>query len=123
MAAISLIDESRQWFKSSHGLDFRETSRDAALCAHVVHDSEPMVVTDALADERFADNPLVIKDPRIRFYAGHPLVLEDGSCIGTLCVFDTRPRTLDQSDLATLRDLAELAAREIRTTSNSAEDT
>jgi phosphoribosyl 1,2-cyclic phosphodiesterase/CheY-like chemotaxis protein len=114
MAAISLIDENRQWFKSCYGLDTKETSRDAALCAHVVYDRDAMIVPDALLDDRFADNPLVVDEPRIRFYAGCPLILDDGACIGTLCVLDTRPRALDQTDIARLRDLADLALREIR---------
>ena len=114
IALVSLIDEDRQWFKSCYGLNVKETSRDAAFCAHVVYDREPMVVPDALLDARFADNPLVIQEPRIRFYAGYPLILDDGACIGTLCVFDTRPRSVDEAYLAPFRDLAELAVQEIR---------
>jgi len=113
IALVSLIDENRQWFKSCHGLDMKETSRDAALCAHVVYDCEPMIVQDTFLDERFADNPLVINEPRIRFYAGCPLIVDDGACIGTLCVIDTRPRSWEESDLARLRDLADLAVQEI----------
>ena len=108
-----MVDENRQWFKSCYGLNVKETSRDAAFCAHVVHDREPMVVPDTFLDARFADNPLVIDEPRIRFYAGYPLILDDGACIGTLCVFDTRPRPLEGADLARLRDLADLAVQEI----------
>ena len=114
IAVVSLVDENRQWFKSRHGLDVNETSRDAAFCAHVVHDREPMIVMDTFLDPRFADNPLVVDEPRIRFYAGHPLVLDDGACIGTLCVFDTRPRSPGAADLARLQDLAGLAVREIQ---------
>jgi GAF domain-containing protein len=111
---VTLIDVNRQWFKSCVGLDRREDSRDAAFCAHVVYNREPMVIEDAFHDPRFADNPLVINEPRIRFYAGYPLILDDGSCIGTLCLLDTRPRTLHGSDLERLRDLAEIAMQEIR---------
>jgi phosphoribosyl 1,2-cyclic phosphodiesterase/CheY-like chemotaxis protein len=113
IALVSLVDENRQWFKSCYGLNVKETSRDAAFCAHVVHDREPMVVPDTFLDTRFAENPLVIGEPRIRFYAGYPLILNDGACIGTLCVFDTRPRPLEGADLARLRDLADLAMQEI----------
>jgi CheY-like chemotaxis protein len=113
IALVSLVDENRQWFKSCHGLDAKQTSRDAAFCAHVVYDREPMIVQDTLADARFADNPLVTNKPRIRFYAGCPLILEDGACVGSLCVIDTRPRALSESDLACLRDLADLAVQEI----------
>jgi DNA-binding response OmpR family regulator len=90
MALISLVDENRQWFKSCVGLNAKETPRDAAFCAHVVYSREPMIVTDTFQDARFADNPLVINERRIRFYAGYPLILDDGSCIGTLCLLDTR---------------------------------
>ena len=76
--------------------DVKETSRDAAFCAHVVYDREPMIVADTFLDARFADNPLVVNEPRIRFYAGYPLILDDGACIGSLCVFDTRPRSPEQ---------------------------
>ena len=72
-----------------------------------------MIVPDTFLDTRFADNPLVINEPRIRFYAGCPLILDDGACIGSLCVIDTRPRSLDEADLARLRDLAALAVQEI----------
>jgi phosphoribosyl 1,2-cyclic phosphodiesterase/CheY-like chemotaxis protein len=117
IALVSLIDEKRQWFKSCYGLHMRETSRDAAFCAHVVYDREPMIVPDTFLDTRFADNPLVTNEPRIRFYAGCPLILDDGACIGSLCVIDTRPRSLEGSDLARLRDLADLAVQEIETIS------
>jgi CheY-like chemotaxis protein len=114
IALVSLVDENRQWFKSCYGLNVKETSRDAAFCAHVVYDRKPMVVSDTFLDARFAENPLVISEPRIRFYAGYPLILDDGACIGTLCIIDTRPRSLEGADLARLRDLADLAVREIR---------
>jgi phosphoribosyl 1,2-cyclic phosphodiesterase len=114
MATISLIDEDRQWFKSRQGVGARESPRDTAFCAHVVHNREPMIVTDAFQDERFADNPLVLGEPRIRFYAGYPLKLDDGTCVGTLCLLDTRPRTMEERELERLRDLACMAMDEIR---------
>jgi CheY-like chemotaxis protein len=113
MVLISLVDENRQWFKSCLGLDSKETPRDAAFCAHVIHSREPIIVPDTFRDQRFADNPLVINEPRIRFYAGYPLILDDGSCIGTLCLLDTRPRDLKSLDLGRLEDLAQIALREI----------
>ena len=113
MALITLVDEERQWFKSCLGSSAKETSRDAAFCAHVVYSREPMIIPDAFQDVRFADNPLVINEPRIRFYAGYPLTLDDGSCIGTLCLLDTRPRTLEGPDLERLHDLADITLREI----------
>jgi len=113
VALVSLVDENRQWFKSCHGLSANETSRDISFCAHVVHSREPMIVPDTFQDTRFADNPLVIGSPRIRFYAGYPLILDDGSCIGSLCLIDTRPRSLEGADLERWRDLANLAVREL----------
>jgi phosphoribosyl 1,2-cyclic phosphodiesterase len=110
---ISLVDQGRQWFKSCIGSNTQETGRDEAFCAHVVYAREPMIVPDTFLDDRFADNPMVIGEPRIRFYAGYPLILEDGSCIGTLCLVDVRPRTLNGPDLERLRDLADITVREI----------
>lgn len=114
IATIGFVDERRQWFKSSQGLKDRENSRDEAFCAHVVHSRAPMIVPDALLDARFAHNPLVLGEPRIRFYAGHPLILADGHCVGTLCLIDTRPRTIEGDDLARFRDLAGIALDEIQ---------
>jgi phosphoribosyl 1,2-cyclic phosphodiesterase/DNA-binding response OmpR family regulator len=114
IALVSLVDRDRQWFKSCFGLSASETSRDAAFCAHAVMQRDEVVVPDALLDERFADNPLVVGEPRVRFYAGAPLILDDGSCIGTFCVIDTRPRELSEADMATLRDLRDLALEEIK---------
>ncbi len=114
IALVSLVDSERQWFKSCYGLTASETPRDLAFCAHVVHRKEEMVVPDTLNDERFADNPLVLEEPRIRFYAGAPLILDGGSCIGTLCVIDTRPRELGHAELVMLRDLRDLVLEEIK---------
>jgi phosphoribosyl 1,2-cyclic phosphodiesterase/DNA-binding response OmpR family regulator len=114
IALVSLVDRDRQWFKSCFGLNASETPRDAAFCAHAVLQKDEVVVPDALLDERFADNPLVLGEPRVRFYAGAPLILDDGSCIGTFCVIDTRPRELGEADMATLRDLRDLALEEIK---------
>jgi GAF domain-containing protein len=113
VALVSLVDANRQWFKSRHGLDATETSRDASFCAHVVYDRQPIIVPDTFQDSRFADNPLVLGEPRIRFYAGAPLILQNGSCVGSLCLIDTRPRFMGESDLARLHDLTELAVQEL----------
>ncbi|ACA15427.1 putative phytochrome sensor protein [Methylobacterium sp. 4-46] len=118
-AALSLVDRDRQWFKAKAGFPFRETPRDASLCAHAVAASDgsgarlPLVVPDTLLDSRFADNPAVVGPPYLRFYAGQPLILAQGHCIGTLCVADTRPRFLDADGETLLRWLADLALREI----------
>ena len=113
IALVSLVDENRQWFKSSAGLDATETARDISFCGHTILQDGILLITDATKDERFADNPLVIKDPRIRFYAGCPLRHIDGSKLGTLCIIDRKPRDFDDDDLQSLKDLAELAEREL----------
>ena len=92
---------------------FKETSRDSAFAAHVVVNRTTLVVNDALLDDRFAENPLVIAEPRVRFYAGAPLILLDGTCIGTLSLLDTRPRWFAASDIQLLEDLRDLAVSEI----------
>lgn len=115
IALVSLVDQNRQWFKSRHGpLTLRETPREVSFCAHAIARPEILVVSDTLLDPRFADNPVVTGEPRIRFYAGCPLALpEDGSRVGTLCLLDTRPRELDASALGLLRDLANLVRQEL----------
>ncbi len=113
IALVSLVDKERQWFKSRRGLDAVETSRDLAFCAHAILGDDIFVVDDTLADPRFADNPLVTSDPKIRFYAGAPLRTHDGFNLGTLCAIDTRPRTLSDSQRQILADLASLAVDEL----------
>jgi diguanylate cyclase len=108
IALVSLVDADRQWFKSCVGLADSETSRDLAFCAHALFDPAPLVVTDARLDPRFASNPYVIGEPHVRFYAGAPLMTPDGFALGTLCVIDQKPRTLDSPQLANLAALAAL---------------
>lgn len=105
---ISLVDAERQWFKSRQGLDVSETSRDISFCAHAILSDEVMIVPDALADVRFADNPSVQGEPHIRFYAGAPLIAGGGHRVGTLCVIDQTPRQLTTSQRESLSDLAHL---------------
>lgn len=119
IALVSLVDEDRQWFKSKQGLPVCETSRDISFCGHAIHRDAPLVVPDALSDERFADNPLVTSEPHIRFYAGVPLTSEAGERLGTLCIIDRKPRRLAPADVAALQDLAQLAQNELRTSSPS----
>lgn len=107
ISLITLIDDNRQWFKANVGLEtVTETPRELAFCAHAILDSAPLVVNDASVDPRFSDNLLVLGNPGIRFYAGFPLQLRDGSTIGTLCVIDRCPRELSPSQTAILGHLA-----------------
>ncbi|WP_374622295.1 GGDEF domain-containing protein [Pandoraea sp.] len=108
ISLVSLIDESRQWFKARQGLEVSQTPRSIAFCAHAILGDDVLVVPDARADRRFADNPLVTGAPNIRFYAGAPLRTPEGHRLGTLCVLDRRPHTLDDEKRALLADLSAL---------------
>jgi len=113
MALVSLVDENRQWFKSSQGFAVSETPRDISFCGHAIMGEGIFMVPDALSDPRFSDNPLAVNDPHIRFYAGCPLKSLDGSKLGTLCIMDKVARDLSQDDLICFKDLAEMAEREL----------
>src|SRR5256714_8347120 len=106
IAMITLVDEKRQWFKSKVGVTLNETSRDISFCSRAIEQSELFIVPDAAADARFAQNPLVTSDPKIRFYAGAPLISPDGYALGTLCVIDKVPRELRPEQKQALRVLA-----------------
>lgn len=113
IALVSLVDESRQWFKSCFGLSIAETSRDISFCGHAILGSDMFIIPDTSLDERFADNPLVMNEPYIRFYAGCPLIAPNGSKLGTLCIIDTKPRSFEVDELEALKDLASMVEREI----------
>jgi diguanylate cyclase (GGDEF)-like protein len=115
MSAVTLIDSDRQWFKSEVGLGERENGLTDSFCAHAILDSPgaPLVVGDARADPRFADNPMVLGDPNLRFYAGQPIAAPGGEPLGTLCVFDDRSRDVTAFDTEVLAELAGMVEAEI----------
>jgi hypothetical protein len=109
----ALIDEQRQWFKSRVGLDISETPRNISLCGHTILQSAPLIIPDTHADARFAQNPLVVQDPYIRFYAGQSLCDKAGYRVGTLCLADRQPRQFTEPETELLQDIAKLAEREL----------
>ncbi|GAB4216075.1 MAG: sensor domain-containing diguanylate cyclase [Synechococcales cyanobacterium] len=113
IAAISLVDESRQWFKSIQGLNISETPRQVAFCAHAILNDGLLLVSDATQDQRFSDNPLVTHEPFIRFYAGYPLTLGQDIRVGTLCAIDCVPRELSTEDQEILYDLSKMVESEL----------
>ena len=113
MSAVSLIDADRQWFKSLDGLDATETPRSVAFCDHAIRQDEPLIITDALDDPRFRDNPLVTGDPGIRSYAGVPLRTPDGYNIGSLCAIDTRARDFAPEQIEILKGLAPIVVEQM----------
>jgi diguanylate cyclase (GGDEF)-like protein len=113
IALVSLVDETRQWFKSCQGLDATETARDVSFCGHAILGDEIFVIPDAADDPRFHDNPLVTGEPGIRFYAGFPIRGPEGTAVGTLCIIDRQPRDLGEDDRQALIDLGRIVEREL----------
>lgn len=113
ISTITLIDEARQWFKAKVGLDSSEGSRDESFCAHAILDDQMMIVPDATQDKRFFDNPLVLGQPDIRFYAGMPLINPEGYKLGTLCVIDTKPKDLTETQKFCLTVLSKQVVKQM----------
>lgn len=111
IALISLVDNERQWFKAKIGLNDNETPRDIAFCSHAILQDDLFIVPDATKDERFSENPFVTKDPNVRFYAGAPLISPNGFPIGTVCVIDSKPRTLTSKQRNALSALSNQVSR------------
>jgi len=122
IATVTFIDGHRQWFKSQIGMSDCESPKGPAFCNVAIREAAPLVVPDALADERFFQNPLVLGEPRIRFYAGVPLSAPGGQIIGTLCAMDQSPRSFDAQELATLSDLAGIVMNELELRTLAATD-
>lgn len=114
VALISLLDRERQWLLACQGVGVRETPRNISFCGHAILQEGPFIIPDAAADERFHDNPLVTGEPHIRFYAGYPVSLPDGTVAGTLCLIHTSPRDFTDEDIASLRDLAYIVEDEFQ---------
>jgi GAF domain-containing protein len=112
-AMISLVDENRQWFKSKVGISVSQTDREIAFCSTAIEQPDVFIVQDALNDERFRNNPLVVGEPNVRFYAGAPLINEDGLALGTICVIDRVPRELSADQRAALKSLSRLVLAQL----------
>lgn len=113
VAAITFVDGDRQWVKAQSGIELSETPRNVSFTDHTIRGDDTFVVPDALLDDRFAGNPLVTGEPRMRFYAGYPLVSPEGQRVGALCIYDTRPREFSEEESVTLRNLALLVQDEL----------
>ncbi len=114
VALVSIVDKNRQWFKSCQGLDMIQTPRHISFCGHAILGDGAFVVEDTHNDERFVDNPLLIGQQHIRFYAGYPIRYLDGTKLGTLCIKDSIPRQFSDEDRLILRDLATIVEHEIQ---------
>lgn len=114
IALVSLVDENRQWFKAACGLDAKETPRDISFCGHAILGEGPFIISNALEDTRFADNPLVLGAPFIRFYAGVPLKAANGHKLGTLCIISPEPKQMTPDEINMLVDMGKLVEVELQ---------
>lgn len=113
IAMVNMVDMNRLWFKSSQGMEGTECPRETGFCGHAILGDDIFVISDALLDHRFCDNPFVMGDPKVRFYAGIPLIIANGCKVGTLCLVDRDPRTFSEEDQDLLRDLGQMAEQEL----------
>jgi GAF domain-containing protein len=118
IAMLSLVDDHRQWFKSKVGVQICETPREVSVCAHAIQQNDLFIVPDLREDPRFRENPLVVGETGLRFYAGAPLINEDGFALGTLCVVDREPRVLDDDQKDALNALGRLALKQMELRKN-----
>src|SRR3954469_1928165 len=109
IAYVSILDANRQWFKSACGIDRGQTDRAISFCGHAIMQDEPLIIPDALLDDRFYDNPLVTEDPKFRFYAGCPLQTASGQKVATFCIADRKPREINGDLVQSLKSLAAIA--------------
>ena len=116
MATLSIVDADEVWFKAEIGVDSSGIDRSLSICGHTVAAAKPLVVPDTHLDDRFRDNPLVTGPPNVRFYAGMPLIVDDGLPVGTVCVMDTRPRTFLTDERRALHIIANQAIAQLRLT-------
>lgn len=122
IALVSLVDKDRQWFKSCVGLDVAETPRNISFCGHAILQDDVFMVADATQDQRFANNPLVSGEPNIRFYAGQPIKASNSHVMGTLCIIDASPRTLNSYEIDMLKDLGNMAEEQLHFEEASTQD-
>jgi diguanylate cyclase (GGDEF)-like protein len=113
ICAVSFVDRNRQWFKAQRGLDVGETPRNISFCTHAIQQSKPLIIRNALEDLRFRTSPLVVGAPFIRSYAGIPLKVLEGYCIGSLCAIDTKPRDFQEHEITILEHFAKLVVSEL----------
>jgi GAF domain-containing protein len=113
ISTITIIDSGREWFKSCHGLNTKEGERAISFCGHALLEKDLFIIPDTTKDSRFADNPMVIGEPYIKFYAGKAIMGPSGLSAGVFCIKDRKPRTLDDKDLQFLKDLAAIVENEL----------
>ena len=113
IAAVSILERDRQWFKAKVGTEISETPREYALCNYTIKGVVPVVVEDTSEDDRFKEHPLVINDPKVRFYAASPIITLEGDILGTVCAVDFTPKSLSTDKIEMLEDLADLARHTI----------